>query len=169
MNIKSEDIRAIRLFAPNFRNEAKRDVYRVLALLNRFKEASDHCGIPVFLLCAISSRESGVGKGLDVMGYGDNGHAFGIMQIDERYHSLQNSKAFSSEHIFQGGQILMQYIDAVSKKYLWPKQWCIRGGVAAYNFGMKNVRTQDNLDVGTSGNNYSEDVIVRAQYYYDSI
>ena len=38
------------------------------------------------------------------------------------------------------------------------------GGVAAYNFGVGNVQSWANLDVGTTGGDYSNDVIARAQW-----
>ena len=38
------------------------------------------------------------------------------------------------------------------------------GGVAAYNFGVNNVQSWANLDVGTTGGDYSNDVIARAQW-----
>lgn len=168
MNISEDDIRSIKIKKPfNFRHEAKKDIYRVFQLLPRFVEASKHCGIPTVLLCAIASRESNIGKSLDIYGYGDGGDAFGIMQIDERHHSLQSEKPFSADHIFQSGHILMGFIDDVWSKHHWPKEWSIRGGIAAYNFGVKNVLTQSNLDIGTSRNNYSEDVVSRAQLYCD--
>lgn len=37
------------------------------------------------------------------------------------------------------------------------------GGVAAYNFGVSNVRSWEGLDRGTTGNDYSNDVMARAQ------
>lgn len=40
------------------------------------------------------------------------------------------------------------------------------GGVAAYNFGVKNVQTWSRLDVGSTNNDFSNDVIARAQYLY---
>ena len=40
------------------------------------------------------------------------------------------------------------------------------GAVAAYNFGTGNVVTWGNLDVGTTGNDYSNDVMARAKYLH---
>lgn len=48
------------------------------------------------------------------------------------------------------------------KKNKWP--FSFTGGVAAYNFGIGNVRSWENLDVGTTGVDYSNDVIARAQW-----
>lgn len=38
------------------------------------------------------------------------------------------------------------------------------GAVAAYNFGLDDVRTLARLDKGTTNNDYSNDVMARAQY-----
>ena len=39
------------------------------------------------------------------------------------------------------------------------------GGIAAYNFGAKNVLNPDHrLDIGTHNHDYSNDVVARAQH-----
>jgi len=38
------------------------------------------------------------------------------------------------------------------------------GGLAAYNAGVGNIQTWEGLDSGTTGNDYSNDVIARAQW-----
>ncbi len=40
----------------------------------------------------------------------------------------------------------------------------LTGGVSAYNAGVHNVVTWAHLDVGSTGNDYSNDVIARAQH-----
>ena len=49
----------------------------------------------------------------------------------------------------------------------WPRDKQIQGGVAAYNFGVKNVQTIGGIDKGTTGGNYSSDVLKRQQYLKD--
>jgi len=39
------------------------------------------------------------------------------------------------------------------------------GGIAAYNMGDGNVRSIENMDVGSTGGDYSNDVAARAQWY----
>ena len=39
----------------------------------------------------------------------------------------------------------------------------LKGAVAAYNFGTRNVRTAANIDGGTTGGDYSGDVMERAK------
>lgn len=49
----------------------------------------------------------------------------------------------------------------------WETRSLISGGIAAYNFGVKNVQTVAGTDVGTTGDDYSNDVIARAQHLID--
>ena len=66
------------------------------------------------------------------------------------------------EHIIQGATILRDVIAGVTRKFpRWSRYYQIRGGIAAYNFGVKNVRTIRGIDIGTPGNNYSCDVLNR--------
>ncbi|KAH0624621.1 hypothetical protein JD844_032279 [Phrynosoma platyrhinos] len=39
------------------------------------------------------------------------------------------------------------------------------GGISSYNAGTKNVQTYDRLDVGTTKNDYANDVVARAMFY----
>lgn len=39
------------------------------------------------------------------------------------------------------------------------------GGIAAYNMGDGNVHSYDNVDEKTTGKDYSNDVVARAQWY----
>ncbi len=41
----------------------------------------------------------------------------------------------------------------------------VSGGISAYNAGVKNVRTYERMDVGTTGGDYSNDVVARAQWF----
>lgn len=57
----------------------------------------------------------------------------------------------------------------MNSRYQFPMKllpvFCLpAGGVAAYNFGVDDVRTWERLDVGTTNGDYSNDVIARAQY-----
>nr|XP_002120319.1 lysozyme g [Ciona intestinalis]AOT06084.1 g-type lysozyme 3 [Ciona intestinalis] len=117
------------------------------------------------LIAGIASRESNGGRALDKDGLGDHGNGFGIMQVDKRHHTPIGGP-YSNEHINQGATILRNSINAVEKKFpTWSPDLQLRGGVAAYNFGVSNVRTPDGIDRGTTGNNYSADVIKRAEYF----
>jgi len=39
------------------------------------------------------------------------------------------------------------------------------GGLAAYNMGDGNVHSYENVDENTTGEDYSNDVVARAQWY----
>ena len=150
---------------------AETDLPRVLKLTDRFKFVADETGCPSALLAAIASRESRCGAALDGRGYGDHGHAYGIMQIDIRYHHPVTMYGPSSPaHVRQAESILEDYLERLLSdptKAKWTDSALLRGAVCAYNSGLANLRTIERLDVGTTGNDYSADVIARAQYYLD--
>ncbi|XP_078512288.1 lysozyme g-like [Lissotriton helveticus] len=115
------------------------------------------------LIAAIASRESRAGSAL-INGFGDGGNAFGLMQVDIRYHKIRGAWN-SQEHITQATEILVSMIKAVTKKFpKWSVEQKLKGGIAAYNIGPGNVRTE-NVDSYTTAKDYSNDVVARAQYY----
>jgi soluble lytic murein transglycosylase-like protein len=119
--------------------------------------------LPPELLAAIAWRESCFGKNLDADGFGDNGNGYGIMQVDRRSHQLVGGPA-SIEHVTQAATILRDMLNIVSRDHAdWTHAEQLRGAVAAYNSGPGNVRTIAGMDIGTTGNNYSADVITKSQ------
>ncbi|KAI5624817.1 lysozyme g-like 1 [Silurus asotus] len=116
------------------------------------------------VIAAIISRESRAGAAL-VDGWGDHGNGFGLMQVDKRYHKLRGTWN-SEEHVTQGTEILIDSIKVIQKKFpTWPKEHQFKGGISAYNAGTGNVRTYEGMDIGTTGNDYSNDVVARAQWF----
>lgn len=89
------------------------------------------------------------------------------VQVDDRYHIPKTEDGPKSyDNILQGATILKNFIIEVQKKHpTWTKEQQLRGGIAAYNFGVKNVRTVAGTDKGTTGDDYSSDVVARAQYF----
>ena len=70
----------------------------------------------------------------------------------------------AQEHLEQAAGILKKCIQDVEKKFPdWPMDKQEQGGIAAFNFGVKNVRTQSGIDQGTTKNNYSQDVLNKAE------
>jgi len=66
--------------------------------------------------------------------------------------------------LLAGTSILAKGISDVAAKHPdWPRNQQVQGGVAAYNSGVGNIQTQAGIDVGTTHNDYSNDVIARAQ------
>ncbi|NXP53994.1 LYG protein, partial [Heliornis fulica] len=116
------------------------------------------------VIAGIISRESHAGKILKD-GWGDHGNGFGLMQVDKRYHKPVG--AWNSEaHLTQGTEILISMIKAIQKKFpRWTKDQQLKGGISAYNAGANNVQSYDRMDIGTTHNDYSNDVVARAQYY----
>nr|XP_055034977.1 lysozyme g-like [Misgurnus anguillicaudatus] len=116
------------------------------------------------VIAAIISRESRAGAALK-NGWGDRGNGFGLMQVDKRYHNPLGAWD-SEEHIKQGTDILVNSIKDIKAKFpKWTEDQCLKGGISAYNAGVRNVRSYDRMDIGTTGNDYANDVVARAQWY----
>ncbi|XP_072192672.1 lysozyme g-like protein 2 [Excalfactoria chinensis] len=141
---------------------------RDLKNMDQYKEtiikvAKKKC-IPPSLVAAIISRESHAGKVLE-NGWGDHGNAFGLMQVDKRYHQVHGAWN-SEEHIMQGTDILCQSITDIQKKFpKWSKEQQLKGGISAYNAGIGNVQNYEGTDVGTTHNDYANDVVARAKFF----
>ena len=142
---------------------AKTDLPRLKKYAADFIEAGQKHGLPPALLAAISSRETRGGARLSASGYSGNGEDFGLMQVNKHSHKLVGGP-FSREHINQATGILKKFFVEVKKKHSsWSLEQQLRGAVAAYNFGVSNVRTLSGIDVGTANNDYSSDIWARAQ------
>ncbi|XP_055034018.2 lysozyme g [Misgurnus anguillicaudatus] len=116
------------------------------------------------VIAAIISRESRAGAVLKD-GWGDHGNGFGLMQVDKRHHTPVGAWD-SEEHLTQGTNILISFIQQIKAKFpQWTKEQCFKGGISAYNAGVGNVRSYDRMDIGTTGNDYANDVVARAQWY----
>ncbi|WP_126146966.1 hypothetical protein [Synechococcus elongatus] len=149
------------------RQLAQTDVARVRANLQNVTAGAKAYDLPVALVAAIASRESRVGNVLDANGWGDRGNGYGHMQVDKRYHAVDTSQGpGGAAHYRQACGIYASYLDQVAKKHpSWSMSDRIRGALVAYNSGMSNVQSIERADVGTTGGDYSADVIARAQYY----
>jgi len=142
-----------------------------------FTAASNKYNIPKEILMAVASRESRAGSALGLgdnkPGYGDHNHGFGLMQVDSRYHTVADEN--NIDNIDQGAQILADMLKKVKEKHpSWSEGWHLRGAVAAYNFGSKNVQTKSGIDSGTASTckpcdgNYSWDTMQRARWLADN-
>ncbi|CAN2391672.1 peptidoglycan metabolic process, partial [Pristimantis euphronides] len=116
------------------------------------------------VVAGIISRESRAGSALK-NGWGDNGNAFGLMQVDKRSHKIVG--AWNSEqHITQGIEILISMYNIIKKKFpSASKEMCLKGAIAAYNTGPGRVNSLSNVDAQTYARDYANDVCGRAQYY----
>ncbi|KAH1186524.1 hypothetical protein KIL84_019273 [Mauremys mutica] len=139
-----------------------------LHTMNNYKTIIKNAGrkkcVDPAVIAGIISRESHAGTALRG-GWGDRGNGFGLMQVDKRYHKLfgqWNSEA----HVLQGTGILVDMIKGIQKKFpRWTKEQQLKGGISAYNAGLQNVQTYDKMDIGTTGNDYANDVVARAKFY----
>jgi len=148
------------------RDKAKADITEIMALHPKLKKAAEKYSIPVEVLAGMASRESRAGKHLNKEGYDMEKKAFGLLQVDERYHKRKGKTATDPAHIDQAAEILRDYRNQMDRKHPeWADEDRWRAAVAAYNMGPGNVKTLKNLDKGTTGNDYSADVMHRAELY----
>ena len=150
---------------------ALRDTQAVTIRKQLFIDAS-LATFPPALLAAIASRETHVGALLKPDGTGDEGHAFGIFQVDKRFYKPKGlPDPYSIAHANQAVGILQGNFAALRKLHwqTWPLEHLVQAAVAAYNVGVKNVQTLAHMDVGTTRNDYSGDVWARAQVFATEI
>ncbi|KAM9857091.1 lysozyme g-like [Aulostomus maculatus] len=143
-----------------------------LGRMNRYKDiitkVGDQQGIQPALIAGIISRESRAGNVLKD-GWGDHGNAWGLMQVDVNPSGGGHTKRGdwnSEEHISQGTEILVYFIKRIQNKFLdWTAEQQLKGGIAAYNTGDGRVSSYNGVDEKTTGKDYSNDVVARAQWY----
>ncbi|KAF7648500.1 hypothetical protein LDENG_00156160 [Lucifuga dentata] len=141
-----------------------------LPYMNKYKDkivsAANKHGMEPSVVAGIISREtrSGRGSGLN-NGWGDHGNAFGLMQVDKRWHTPRGEWD-SEEHISQGIEILQGSYSDIERKYpQWNNNQKLKGALAAYNMGVGNVHSYEGVDDNTTGKDYANDVSARAQFY----
>ncbi|XP_071991870.1 lysozyme g-like [Engystomops pustulosus] len=138
-----------------------------LGRMNRYKSIIQAVAVKkkvdAALLCGVISRETRAGNTLK-NGWGDNHNGFGLMQVDQRYHKPRGAYN-SEEHITQGTEILISMYNSMVKKFpSSSKEMWLKGAIAAYNAGPGNVKTLKDVDKYTTGKDYANDVVARAQY-----
>ncbi len=150
---------------------ARTDIQRVRSMLPALSEAAKSIDVPVAILAALASRESRAGNALDSGGWGDRGMAFGVLQVDRRYHQVVTSGGSRGvPHCKQAAGIFASYLKAIDSKFPdWPDWAVLQGACVAYNSGVSNVATIERMDAGTTGNDYGNDVLARAQFYQNEI
>lgn len=146
---------------------AQTDLFKIRTLTQQFRQVGKKYDIPPAFLAALASRESRCGAVLDAQGFGDGGNAFGIMQIDQRFHDIRGTyDPASLEHLEQAAEIVVDYRNQIKTNYPdWEDPFILKGTAVAYNSGVGNVQTKARMDFGTTGNDYGSDVIARAQFY----
>ncbi|XP_072269412.1 lysozyme g-like [Pyxicephalus adspersus] len=144
---------------------AENDLQRVNLYKSKIKSVSKGTGVDAAIIAAIMSRESRAGNALDSHNWGDHGNAFGLMQIDKRWHSPRGAWN-SEEHILQATEILCSMYSSIRQKFpSWSASQVMKGAIAAYNMGPGNIHSFDSIDSCTTGKDYSNDVVARAKFY----
>ncbi|CAL8383208.1 unnamed protein product [Boreogadus saida] len=144
---------------------ASDDLERMKSYKTIIGNVADKYDVDRALIAAIISRESQAGKSISgKAGWGDNGKGFGLMQVDKRWH--QPRGAWNSEaHLDQATKILVDFVPVVQKKFPgWSPEKHLKGAIAAYNMG-ERVLSYSIVDHVTTGQDYSSDVVARAQFY----
>lgn len=148
------------------RDSAKEDLAEIEKIHPKLKAAAEKFNVPMEILAGMASRESRAGKHLNEAGYDPEKKAFGLLQVDGRYHKIQGKNATDQAHINQAAGILREYRNVMDRKHAdWTDEDRWKGAIAAYNMGPGNVRTRENMDKGTTGDDYSKDVLHRAEVY----
>ncbi|XP_061839925.1 lysozyme g-like [Nerophis lumbriciformis] len=146
-------------------NMAQTDLGRMNHYKSIITQVGNANGVDPAIIAGIISRESRAGNALDSNGCGDHGNAFGLMQVDKRYHTPKgewNSKT----HLSHATDILTGFIQDIRSKFPGgTASEQLKGGLAAYNQGPGAVHSLSAVDANTTGRDYSNDVIARAQWY----
>jgi len=143
-------------------------------LMQNFHIVSEELDIPVAILLAIASKASNMGSylGADANcteGWGNlECSAFGLMQVDKTYHTIQGvDDPFGVDHIRQAAGIFDSFRDQVAARHSdWSRRYILKGTVVAYNVGPEMVQTIEDMDMGTSDNDYGSDAMARAYWFY---
>ncbi|XP_074545602.1 lysozyme g-like isoform X4 [Halichoeres trimaculatus] len=149
---------------------AQTDADRMEEFRSKINRVGAMKGIDPALIAAIISRESRAGNVIRATGgWGDHGNAWGLMQVDVNPngggHTAQGAWD-SEEHISQATGILVYFIGRIRQKFpSWNADQQLKGGIAAYNMGDGNVHSYEGVDERTTGKDYSNDVVARAQWY----
>ncbi|CAL8273442.1 unnamed protein product [Gadus morhua 'NCC'] len=153
---------------------AKEDLDSMKKYKTIIKNVAERRHVNPALIAGIISRESEAGfsiKNTKPPGWGDKGNAFGLMQIDKRHYDIPKSHGWDGEgHLDYATQILVCFIGRIKRKFpSWTAEEQLKGALAAYNKGDNVVHSYNNVDENTTGKDYSNDVVGRAQWYWDNL
>lgn len=156
------------------RQMAKTDLREMRNYKGLIETVGAEFNIDPALIAGIISRETRAGKVLK-NGWGDwnparQAHnAWGLMQVDVNPHGGGHTAKGdwnSVEHLRQATEILVYFIGRIRNKYpKWTPAQQLKGAIAAYNTGDGRVHSYENVDASTTGKDYSNDVVARAQWY----
>ncbi len=143
---------------------AEADRARLLSHRGLIERVAADFDLPPALFAALISRESRAGLLLDSEGRGDRGNAFGVAQVDRRFHVQRTEGGpWGEAHLRQAAGILDGYKAQVEARHpSWQEEQQLRGALVAYNSGISNVQSIERMDIGTTGDDFSADVWARA-------
>ncbi|XP_074549330.1 lysozyme g-like [Halichoeres trimaculatus] len=155
---------------------ARMDAKRMEKYRDIINEVAEETEIHPALIAGIISRESRAGNTIrKTKGWGDYSqkrkayNAFGLMQVDvdpNGGNHKPKGEWDSKEHLLQATEILVRFIKIMQKKFKGcSMEEKLKGGIAAYNIGDGKVESYDEVDDETTGGDYSNDVVARAQWY----
>uniref|UniRef100_A0A8C4Z1D8 Lysozyme g n=1 Tax=Gadus morhua TaxID=8049 RepID=A0A8C4Z1D8_GADMO len=158
---------------------AKEDLDSMKKYKTAIKNVAERWDVNPALIAGIISRESEAGhsiKNTKPPGWGDKGNAFGLMQVISLHcppNDIMNTKHQTwdgGEHLYQATKILVYFIGRIQKKFpSWTAEEQLKGAIAAYNKGDGAVHSYDHVDENTTGKDYSDDVVAKAQWYWDNL
>ncbi|CAL8253835.1 unnamed protein product [Arctogadus glacialis] len=124
------------------------------------------------VIAAIISRASRAGNVIfntEPPGWGYDHKSFGLMQVNVDPEGGNHKKIGdwdSEAHLEQGTKILVDFIQNIQfNRPRWTKEQQLKGGIGAYYEGVEGVIGNEPEDEPTEGNEYSNDVVARAQWY----
>lgn len=145
---------------------AETDKKKVDQYKDTIEKVGKELGIDPAIIAGIISRESRGNENLLKNGWGADGSDYGLMQVSKHNKPNMKDGPGGYSHIKQASEILKKSIEGVTKKHPdWTKEQQLKGGISAYNAGVKNVQTLKGMDIGTTGNDYSNDVVERAKWF----
>uniref|UniRef100_A0A3B3ZP75 Lysozyme g n=1 Tax=Periophthalmus magnuspinnatus TaxID=409849 RepID=A0A3B3ZP75_9GOBI len=154
------------------RQLAMTDLERMRTYKNMITVVGQELGIDPALIAGIISRESRAGNALQ-NGWGDHGRAWGLMQVDVTPNGGGHTRVGdwdSVEHVRQATGILIYFIGRIRGKFpTWTEAQHLKGAIAAYNMGDGNVKSYEEVDKYTTGQDYSNDVVIRAQWFKENL
>lgn len=129
--------------------------------------ANEYC-IESAIIGGIASRETNGGASLDPNGYGTwDPNGYGLLQCDIYSSGLPctscGPKTCCHVRMMVRDKIIPDINWAKSSFPGWPIERQVQAAVAAYNSGRSRVHDWPSIDQGTTGRDYSNDVMARAQ------
>lgn len=146
------------------------------------REVGKEYEIAPALICGIISRETRGGRAIrkpsppivPKQGWGDYGRGFGLMQVDVDPNGGKHKRRGewdSETHLEQATGILIDFINKIKDKFPdCTEEQQLKGGIAAYNQGIGAIHSLcKRVDENTTGKDYSNDVVARAQWYHNNL